>query len=217
MRLLIFDTETTGLPKNYKKQAVEEPNNWPHIVSISWVILDAISNVIESQKSFTIKPDGWVISTEVSKIHGITHEHAMTVGVPLIEAMTSFTAEKYDCLIAHNIDFDYNVIMHAYYWDLKNQLSHKLMICPRKCTMKLATDICKFSGNWGKHRWPKLCELYEFTFHRKPISTSLHSSLYDTLILAEVIQHNEELRYKMGLPTKQINIYNGYPNKTLVL
>jgi DNA polymerase III epsilon subunit-like protein len=217
MKMLIFDTETSGLPKNYKKQAVEEPNNWPHIVSISWVVLDIDTNKIECKKSYLIKPDNWIISSEVSKIHGITHDYAMSVGVPLIEAMGAFTSEKYDYLVAHNIDFDYNVLMNAYHWDLKNELTHRLMSCPRKCTMKLATDICKFPGNWGKFRWPKLSELYEFTFHRKPISTSLHSSLYDTLILAEVIQNCDELRHKMDLPVKSTFVSNGSRNKTFLL
>jgi len=43
MRLLIFDTETTGLPKS-RQPSSKGPNNWPHIVSISWVILDADTN-----------------------------------------------------------------------------------------------------------------------------------------------------------------------------
>lgn len=48
MKLLIFDTETTGLPKS-RKASTEGPNNWPHIVSISWVILDSDTNKIEKQ------------------------------------------------------------------------------------------------------------------------------------------------------------------------
>lgn len=216
MKVLIFDTETTGLPNDYKKQAISEPNNWPHIVSISWAVLDTDTNKVISQKSFTIKPENWTISPEVSKIHGITHNFAMKTGVLLLEAMSSFASEKYDLLVAHNIDFDYNVIMNAYYWDLKNEVAHMFAMCSRRCTMKLSTELCKLPGKYG-YRWPKLSELYEFTFQRKPVSDSLHSSIYDTLILTEIIQHCDELRYRMGLPVKLTFVSNGPRNKTLLL
>ena len=37
---MFFDTETTGLPK-YRDQAYKAPGNWPHIVSIAWIILNS--------------------------------------------------------------------------------------------------------------------------------------------------------------------------------
>ena len=52
MKLCIFDTETTGLPKDRNKQAIKEPNNWPHIVSISWVILDVDTNSLSVNADF---------------------------------------------------------------------------------------------------------------------------------------------------------------------
>jgi DNA polymerase-3 subunit epsilon len=214
MKLLIFDTETTGLPVDRNKQAIKEPNNWPHIVSISWVVLDADTNKIESKNSFIVKPINWTIPLEATKVHGITNEKAMLKGSPLSEVMEQFSRESYDCLVAHNIQFDFNVLMNAYHWDLGMKVNDTLY--KRKCTMMLSTDLCKLQGQWG-YRWPKLSELYEFAFHRKPISSSLHSSLYDTVILAEIIQHCDELRHKMGLPVKLTFVNNGSGNKTLYL
>jgi DNA polymerase III subunit epsilon len=214
MKLLIFDTETTGLPLNYNKQAIKEPNNWPHIVSISWVVLDAETNRVDSKKSFIVKPNNWIIPLDATKIHGISHESAMKNGKPLMEVMQEFSKESYDCLVAHNIQFDFNVLMNAYHWDLGMKINDSMY--KRKCTMLLSTELCKLSGQWG-YRWPKLSELYEFAFHRKPISTSLHTSLYDTLILAEIIQHCDELRHKMGLPVKPTFLTNGNSDKTLYL
>lgn len=214
MKLLIFDTETTGLPVDRNKQAIKEPNNWPHIVSISWVVLDADTNKIESKNSFIVKPINWTIPLEATKVHGITNEKAMLKGSPLSEVMEQFSRESYDYLVAHNIQFDFNVLMNAYCWDLGMKVNDTLY--KRKCTMMLSTDLCKLQGQWG-YRWPKLSELYEFAFHRKPISSSLHSSLYDTVILAEIVQHCDELRYKMGLPVKPTFVNNGSGNKTLYL
>lgn len=214
MKLLIFDTETTGLPVDRNKQAIKEPNNWPHIVSISWVVLDADTNKIESKNSFIVKPINWTIPLEATKVHGITNEKAMLKGSPLSEVMEQFSRESYDYLVAHNIQFDFNVLMNAYCWDLGMKVNDTLY--KRKCTMMLSTDLCKLQGQWG-YRWPKLSELYEFAFHRKPISSSLHSSLYDTVILAEIVQHCDELRHKMGLPVKPTFVNNGSGDKTLYL
>jgi DNA polymerase III epsilon subunit-like protein len=214
MKLLIFDTETTGLPVDRNKQAIKEPNNWPHIVSISWVVLDADTNKIESKNSYIVKPINWTIPLEATKIHGITNEKAMLKGSPLSEVMEQFSRESYDYLVAHNIQFDFNVLMNAYCWDLGMKVNDTLY--KRKCTMMLSTDLCKLQGQWG-YRWPKLSELYEFAFHRKPISSSLHSSLYDTVILAEIVQHCDELRHKMGLPVKLTFVSNGSGDKTLYL
>ena len=70
------------------------------------------------------------------------------------------------------------------------------------CTMKLSKDICKIKGKFDSYKNPKLNELYEYTFKRQPNSNMLHSSSYDTLILAEVIQQCNELRLKMNLSSK---------------
>lgn len=199
MRLLIFDTETTGLPVNRNKQAIKEPNNWPHIVSISWVVMNGDTNEITSKKSFTIKPSGWVIPEDSTKIHGITHDFAMRNGTPLSDALSEFSNEKYDYLVAHNMQFDFNVLMNAFHWDIGLKVNDTIYY--RKCTMILSSGICKIPGEWG-YRWPKLSELYEYTFRRKPVSTSLHNSIYDTLILTEIIQNCDELRQLMGLPVK---------------
>jgi DNA polymerase III epsilon subunit-like protein len=214
MKLLIFDPETTGLPVNRNKQAIKEPNNWPHIVSISWVILDVETNKLESRNSFIVKPIGWMIPPDSTKIHGISHDHAMKVGTHLSEVLQVFSKQKYDYLVAHNVDFDFNVLMNAYRWDLGVDIDDTQY--RRKCTMKLSTDLCRLPGEWG-NRWPKLSELYEFAFNRKPVSTSLHNSIYDTLILAEIVQHCDELRQKMGLPVKPTFVNNGTNSKTLVI
>jgi DNA polymerase III epsilon subunit-like protein len=213
MKLLIFDTETTGLPVNRNILAINGPNNWPHIVSISWVILDVETNKIESKKSFVVQPLGWTIPPDSTKIHGISHDFALNNGTPLTAVMTEFTRQKYDCLVAHNMDFDFNVLMNAYRWDLGvmvNDTQYR-----RKCTMKLSVDLCRLPGQWGNNRWPKLSELYEFAFNRKPVQASLHNSIYDTLILAEIVQHCDELRNKMGLPVKPTFVNNGTNNKIL--
>ncbi len=51
---LFFDTETTGLPRNYKAP-VSDSNNWPRMVQIAWRLMDEKGGEIDSQ-DFIIKP-----------------------------------------------------------------------------------------------------------------------------------------------------------------
>ena len=203
MKLLIFDTETTGLPRS-KLPSHVEPNNWPHIVSISWVILDSETNKVEKERSYIIKPANWVIPEDSIKIHGITQEKANAKGEDLGKIMGEFLAENYDTLVAHNLDFDYNVLHNAIQWDL--ELPFRSLYKNMKCTMELSRDICKLKGNFRSYKSPKLSELYEYTFKKSPQTTSLHNSMYDVQILTEVIQNCDELRLKMNLPVKDSSI-----------
>lgn len=200
MKYLIFDTETTGLPLNSKVPARVRPNNWPHIVSISWVVLESETNQLIKKQNFIVKPVDWTIPMESTNIHGIRHEHAARYGYDLEFVIRVFMNESYDALVAHNLEFDYNVLMNAILWDLK--LSFGDIEKPRYCTMVLSKDLCKLpSPFYNGFKSPKLSELYEYAFHRKPVANLLHSSIYDALILSEIIQHCDALRSKMNLPS----------------
>jgi DNA polymerase III epsilon subunit-like protein len=196
MKLLIFDTETTGLPKS-RKSSTEGANNWPHIVSISWVILDSETNVIEKEQSYIVKPEGWTIPEESIRIHRITNEMAEKDGVPLSRAIGEFLAETYDALVAHNMEFDYNVLDNAIRWDLK--MAFNEIRKPKLCTMELGRNICKLKTLFGKPKAPKLSELYMYAFGTAPDMDTLHNSLVDTKLLVKIVQECKPLRVKMNL------------------
>ena len=214
MKVLIFDTETTGLPKNWKIEPERQRDNWPHIVSIAWLVLDSESNKIETQKSYIVKPKGWTIPEDSTAIHGIRHSFAENYGASLEDVIREFFETPCDMYVAHNMNFDENVIMNAVYWDLKGELYrfHK----PTMCTMKLSTPMCKLRFNTGGgNKPPKLSELYEHVFRRKPIASRLHGSFYDAKILTEILQHYEPLRSTMGLVAPNPSITNVSQANTL--
>lgn len=197
MKLLIFDTETTGLPKN-RQPATNGPNNWPHIVSISWIVLDTDSNKELRKCSYVVKPDGWDIPEESVKIHGITTQFANDNGFDLCSVMNEFIMEKCDGWVAHNLEFDMGVIVNAVLWDLKTQFP----VTPQRkfCTMLLSKPICKLPGNFkNSYKSPKLKELYFHAFGRHPEEANLHDSMYDVEILTDVIKTYLPLRQVMGL------------------
>lgn len=203
MKLLIFDTETTGLPKekNIPAQVVE--HNWPHIVSISWIVFDVETNQITKRRSYIIRPNNWEIPAESTNIHGITQQKAIKEGCPLHDVLLEFITDRNDMLVAHNFWFDYNVVLNAMVWDLKWKFNPLKM--SSRCTMELSKDICKLPGKYESYKLPRLSELYMHVFKKQPDVQKLHDSAYDTLILTEIIQHSNELKYKMGINSNNVD------------
>src|SRR5215831_15017548 len=103
---LFFDTETTGLARNWKAP-VTDLANWPRIVQLGWVECDDAGNVI-NQAEWIIKPEGYTIPPEASRIHGITMEKALEAGVALAEVLKAFSAAvaSHKVGVAHNLKFD---------------------------------------------------------------------------------------------------------------
>ena len=62
---LIFDTETTGLPKNWKAP-ITDTDNWPRCVQIAWQLHDEMGELVEDQ-NYLIKPDDYEIPYESQK------------------------------------------------------------------------------------------------------------------------------------------------------
>jgi len=197
MKLLVFDTETTGLPKS-REQAIKGPNNWPHLVSIAWTVVDSDDNYsIISSESHIVKPE-WNIPVDSTAIHGISQEKALAEGIPLSTIINKFLAVEHDMMVAHNIDFDYNVLVNAIMWDLKLGTIPDLK--RRICTMKPMQDVMKIPyANGRGFKPPKLSELYEYVMNKPVVKENLHSAQYDTELLVDIIKNSIYLRALMGL------------------
>ncbi len=153
---LFFDTETTGLPKSWKAP-VSDLNNWPRLVQIAWLQYDDKGNKV-SGKDYIIKPDGWTIPEEASRVHGISTERAEKEGVELKMVLDEFAKliEESNYLVAHNMSFDEKIIGAEF---LREGITNSLFQTERLCTMHASTKYCKLPGNYG-YKWPKLSELH---------------------------------------------------------
>jgi DNA polymerase III epsilon subunit-like protein len=153
---LFFDTETTGLPTNWKAP-VSDSKNWPRMIQIAWEVYDNISRKIDSQE-FIIKPEGFLIPKEASAVHGITTEKAIIEGQDLTEILKFFNLqiENADFIIAHNISFDEKIIGAEFY---RKKIETGLFSKKRLCTMLASVDYCGIPGRYG-NKWPKLSELH---------------------------------------------------------
>jgi len=153
---LFFDTETTGLPRNWKAP-VTDLDNWPRMIQIAWILCDTQGNRL-STEVFIIKPVGFTIPEEASNIHGITTVKALSDGLALMDVLTKFKAavERAIYIVAHNISFD-EKIMGAEL--LRNEVDSNFENTRKLCTMKSSTEYCKIPGMYG-YKWPTLSELH---------------------------------------------------------
>jgi DNA polymerase III epsilon subunit-like protein len=213
MRLLVFDTETTGLPQS-KFIAPSTLHQWPHIVQFSYVIYDTSLNDIILTKDYIIKlPDSILITEESSKIHGITNEKSAKTGVHINDVLSEFFyfLRGVDVLIGHNVEFDINMIkiellriinnsdltqeqIKFYKYELYFLTNFKNISCTLKDSIKFC-NIQLIDKN-GKTflKYPKLIELHEKLFNKSP--SNLHNSFNDILVTLRCfmkLKHNIDL------------------------
>ena len=113
MRLLIFDTETTGLLPKKKMVTCDNLKEFPYIVQLSYIYYDTVEHSIVSMKDYVIKmPYGVTIPEESIKFHGITNEISYCTGEPIDLVLDDFMTcfQNSDRVIAHNMEFDKTMI-----------------------------------------------------------------------------------------------------------
>ena len=160
---LIFDTETTGLPKRWDAP-ITDTDNWPRAVQIAWQLHDAMGNCIEHQ-DYLIKPHGFNIPYDAEKIHGISTELAQEQGISLSQVLEKFniTMSKTKFIVGQNVKFDLNVMGAEFVrLNVENPLQ-KLPVLDT-CTEHTAS-LCQIpGGRYGKFKLPTLTELHQFLF-----------------------------------------------------
>ena len=152
---LIFDTETTGLPKDFKKP-FSDIDNWStaRCVQLAWQLHDRFGELIDSGNDI-IRPVNFEIPLASTKIHGITNEIANQEGIDVQEVLKKFNKALANTtfLIGHNLNFDINVMSSEYY-----RLHEKITLGEFKVidTMKTTIDYCQL--RFGKEGVVSLVE-----------------------------------------------------------
>ena len=163
---LIFDTETTGLPKKWDAP-ITDLQNWPRVIQIAWQLHDKWGKLVE-QKDFLIRPDDFDIPYDSEKVHGISTALAQKKGIELDEALAHFNeaVEQCDFLVGQNVNFDINVTGAEFLRrDIESELTEKPVL--DTCTEKTA-QLCQLpGGKGGSYKLPNLSELHEFLFDEK--------------------------------------------------
>ncbi len=157
---LIFDTETTGLPKNYKAPLTDF-ENWPRLVQLAWQCHD-VDGKFMFAKNHVVKPVGFTIPDDVVKVHHITTEKALAIGEDLKTVLEEFAADvrKATVVVGHNIGFDMSIVGSEY---LRCGMENVLASARTLCTKETSTDFCGIMQK-GKPKWPNLTELHQKLF-----------------------------------------------------
>ena len=160
---LIFDTETTGLPKRWDAP-ITDTDNWPRCIQIAWQLHDAMGNCIDHQ-DYLVQPEGFNIPYDAEKIHGISTELAQEQGIPLVEVLEKFNEalSKTKFVVGQNVKFDLNIMGAEF---VRGDVSNALQELPvlDTCTEHTAS-LCQIpGGRYGKFKLPTLTELHEFLF-----------------------------------------------------
>ncbi len=160
---LIFDTETTGLPKRWDAP-ITDTDNWPRCIQIAWQLHDEMGNCVEHQ-DYLVQPEGFNIPYDAEKIHGISTELAQEKGIPLVEVLEKFNEalNRTKFVVGQNVKFDLNIMGAEFVReDVPNQLQELPVL--DTCTEHTAS-LCKIpGGRGGKFKLPTLYELHHFLF-----------------------------------------------------
>lgn len=152
MRILIFDTETSGL----------DPQ-WNVILQLSYQIVDSDSwATIKTVNHFFSWPeDKTRVTMEAINVNGLTEEVLTSKQLSNRKsALEEFVTDKDSCnlLVAHNIEFDKKFILSSCREEGVKFASSGWS--QSYDTMKRTTSYCQIPKVWGNgYKWPKLTEL----------------------------------------------------------
>lgn len=167
---LVADVETSGRIKHRNKDP-RNLSNWPRIVQMCWYVFDKDGGLIYDRCEYFKQPRP--LPRESIAIHGITDEICKEKGVDPVIVLNDFLewCGKVDYMVAHNAEFDHNVIeanMRRF------KVSDDFSI-PYQCTMKIMEPIIKLPSTFsGKlYKYPKLEEVVNFLF----FGNGMHASI----------------------------------------
>ena len=157
MKIVFFDTETTGLPRDYNAPS-SNLDNWPRLVQLAWIVSDYEGNVLSSENHIII-PNGFEIPSRSAAIHGITTSIAKSKGENLIDVIDKFLGvlQNATAIAGHNISFDQHIVEAEI---LRCGRTNILKSIPAYCTMKLSANYCNILNSNKDVKWPTLQELF---------------------------------------------------------
>ena len=178
MSVLVFDTETTGLPLRNDKRDLSNPKDFEkydkaRLIEIAYKIISGDDNGLMLTYNTLVKNE--TLEIENSHIHGITTEMVLEEGKhicdlldELLEDMKTYNVQK---IVAHNIEFDINIVLAECYRYGKQDLLERFLNANKFCTMKEGQKLLMLQ------KYPKLTELYYRIFNKT--FSNQHSALAD--------------------------------------
>mgnify|MGYP006191770221 CR=1 FL=1 len=162
---LIFDTETTGLPKSWSAP-ITDTDNWPRCIQIAWQLHDEMGNLVEHQ-DYLVKPEGFNIPYDAERIHGVSTELATEQGISMIEVLEKFNIalSKTKYIVGQNVGFDVNIMGCEFHrFNIGSDLTQMPVL--DTCTETTAELLKLPGGRGGRFKLPTLTELHQYLFNQ---------------------------------------------------
>jgi DNA polymerase III epsilon subunit-like protein len=217
-RVMVFDVETTGLLQKGEPPAPIDKQ--PYILQLSFVIYDMQINRVTKSVDLYIKVNENIdISSDITRITGISRETCESRGIPIENGLVEFYNEylKCDCIVAHNMNFDREMIkiemrrnavklekMGCAWSNIFNPAFERQQNIKTFCTMNSGRNLCKIEceNKYGKYyKNPKLSELYHHLFGEIP--ENLHNSLVDAYVCLSCFLKLRIIRENSGFPSNK--------------
>lgn len=180
--ILVFDTETNGLPRDWKAP-VEDLDNWPRIIQLAWQQFTPEGKKI-AEHNYLIRPNGFELTKSAQEVNKITQEMLEKDGVSIEHAlkMLQTSLEITTKIVAHNISFDKKVVKAEFIRAGNKEVLDKMHEIEKICTMFSSVKFCDIPGPYGK-KWPKLEELHKKLFNEE--IKDAHDALADVSATAK--------------------------------
>jgi DNA polymerase-3 subunit epsilon len=172
MKVVIFDTETTGLVKH----SLTPLKDQPYIIELGTIVWDTVTDQT-AERAWLMNP-GVKLEAIITKITGLRDEDV--VDEPPFSAYVDAIANTFfqaNVMVAHNVEFDLAM------------LHNELKRCDRQQFPWPDTTMCtvrQYEHAFG-HR-PTLQQLYQHVLG-KPLAQT-HRALDDCRAVLEILQHD---------------------------
>lgn len=183
MKIIVFDTETTGLPS--KALPLDKQ---PYVCQFAGIIFDydfSTKEIKENRRlDILIKPKV-EIPHEATMVHGISNE--MVADAPeFVGVVDDILAAFRECdvAVAHNLAFDKQLIEYEL-----ERLGQNTKFLPDQIfdTMLATKEYCALPGKYGGYKSPKLIELYRKIFDKS--FKDAHNALYDVMATSQCLYY----------------------------
>lgn len=189
---LFIDTETNGLPDmtnmkygDYPLYTKIKKYDTARVIQISFMLCDENLNELEMH-DYVIKRENFEITNY--QFHNITNEISdKGCNFNYVIDILMKTLEKCQYIVAHNINFDINVIKSELY---RRDISNYIIDIDKLnqiCTVKKFKFIVNAKNRYNRLKDPSLKELYYHAFNKE--LENAHNSKYDVINLHKAVKY----------------------------
>ena len=191
--ILLFDTETSGLP--LFKEPSDHPEQ-PRIIQLTALLCDWKGSKLSSLDAL-IYHEGLRLSEDIRSLTGHTDAKLAAGGVPIYDAMNLFLAmmSRASLVVAHNIGFDNRMIRielkragrvaEADYWRDAGK-SFCTMAATRPILRLPPTEKMRQTARFAdSYKSPNLAEAYRWATGKN--LNGAHNAMYDVLAVKAIL------------------------------